>query len=96
MRHYGKGLVSILLAIVLVLTAVPILAIGKPKTVTAMHVVDFTDDSRDGAVVGEILDAVFCVEDPTRNIVLPYPLVECRQIHQARSARSMGCYSLQH
>lgn len=29
----------------------------------------FTDDSRDGAVVGEILDAVFCVEDPTRNIV---------------------------
>lgn len=29
----------------------------------------FTDDSRDGAVVGEILDAVFCVEDPTRSIV---------------------------
>lgn len=25
--------------------------------------------SRDGAVVGEICDAVFCVEDPTRNIV---------------------------
>lgn len=25
--------------------------------------------SRDGAVVGEITDAVFCVEDPTRNIV---------------------------
>ena len=26
-------------------------------------------DSRDGAVVGEICDAVFCIEDPTRNIV---------------------------
>lgn len=26
-------------------------------------------DSRDGAVVGEICEAVFCVEDPTRNIV---------------------------
>ena len=25
--------------------------------------------SRDGAVVGEICDAVFCIEDPTRNIV---------------------------
>lgn len=25
--------------------------------------------SRDGAVVGEVTDAVFCVEDPTRNIV---------------------------
>lgn len=29
----------------------------------------FADSSRDGAVVGEFLDAVFCVEDPTRNIV---------------------------
>ena len=29
----------------------------------------YTADSRDGSVVGEILDAVFCVEDPTRNIV---------------------------
>lgn len=29
----------------------------------------FEDSSRDGAVVGEYLDAVFCVEDPTRNIV---------------------------
>lgn len=29
----------------------------------------FTDSSRDGSVVGEELDAVFCVEDPTRNIV---------------------------
>lgn len=29
----------------------------------------FTDLSRDGSVVGEYLDAVFCVEDPTRNIV---------------------------
>ena len=28
-----------------------------------------SDTSRDGTVVGEILDAVFCVEDPTRNIV---------------------------
>lgn len=26
-------------------------------------------DSRDGDVVGELCDAVFCVEDPTRNIV---------------------------
>lgn len=26
-------------------------------------------DSRDGVVVGEITDAAFCVEDPTRNIV---------------------------
>ena len=59
MRHYGKGLVSILLAIVLVLTAVPILAIGKPKTVTAMHVVDFTDDSRDHATKFEYSDDYF-------------------------------------
>lgn len=29
----------------------------------------YTAVSRDGAVVGEICDAVFCVEDPTRNIV---------------------------
>lgn len=29
----------------------------------------FTDGSRDGQVVGEICDAVFCVKDPTRNIV---------------------------
>ena len=29
----------------------------------------FSDSSRDGAVVGEICDAVFCVQDPTRNIV---------------------------
>lgn len=29
----------------------------------------FKDASRDGPVVGEICDAVFCVEDPTRNIV---------------------------
>lgn len=29
----------------------------------------YNADSRDGGVVGEILDAVFCVEDPTRNIV---------------------------
>lgn len=29
----------------------------------------FTDSSRDGDVVGEITDAVFCVEDPTRSIV---------------------------
>lgn len=28
------------------------------------------DSSRDGAVVGEVLNAVFCVSDPTRNIVL--------------------------
>lgn len=29
----------------------------------------FKDPSRDGPVVGEICDAVFCVADPTRNIV---------------------------
>ena len=29
----------------------------------------FSDSSRDGAVVGEFLDAVMVVEDPTRNIV---------------------------
>ena len=29
----------------------------------------FRDSSRDGDVVGEFTDAVFCVEDPTRNIV---------------------------
>lgn len=29
----------------------------------------FTDSSRDGNVVGEYLDAIFHVEDPTRNIV---------------------------
>lgn len=29
----------------------------------------YTAGSRDGAVVGEICDVVFCVEDPTRNIV---------------------------
>ena len=29
----------------------------------------FNDTSRDGGVVGEITDAVFCIEDPTRNIV---------------------------
>lgn len=29
----------------------------------------FVDSSRDGEVVGEICDAVFCVKDPTRNIV---------------------------
>lgn len=27
------------------------------------------NNSRDGAVVGEICDAVFCIEDPTKNIV---------------------------
>ena len=30
----------------------------------------WSSDSRDGEVVGEICDAVFCVEDPTRNIVI--------------------------
>ena len=29
----------------------------------------FNDTSRDGGVVGEITDAVFCIEDPTRSIV---------------------------
>lgn len=29
----------------------------------------YSDDSRDGSVVGEFTDAVFCVNDPTRNIV---------------------------
>lgn len=29
----------------------------------------FQDTSRDGSVVGEITDAIFCVSDPTRNIV---------------------------
>lgn len=29
----------------------------------------FADTSRDGGVVGEITDAVFCIKDPTRNIV---------------------------
>lgn len=29
----------------------------------------FNDSSRDGSVVGEFIDAVFCVKDPTRNIV---------------------------
>lgn len=29
----------------------------------------YSADSRDGSVVGEVCDAVFCVEDPTRNIV---------------------------
>lgn len=29
----------------------------------------FSDNSRDGDVVGEITDAVFCVKDPTRNMV---------------------------
>lgn len=29
----------------------------------------FADSSRDGAVVGEFIDAIFCVSDPTRNIV---------------------------
>ena len=29
----------------------------------------FADSSRDGSVVGEYLDAVFCIDDPTRNIV---------------------------
>lgn len=29
----------------------------------------FKDPSRDGPVVGEICDAVFCVDDPTKNIV---------------------------
>lgn len=29
----------------------------------------WSSDSRDGEVVGEICDAVFCIEDPTRNIV---------------------------
>lgn len=29
----------------------------------------YNSSSRDGAVVGEICDAVFCVDDPTRNIV---------------------------
>lgn len=29
----------------------------------------WNNSSRDGAVVGEICDAVFCVEDPTKNIV---------------------------
>jgi len=29
----------------------------------------FSDDSRDGGVVGEFIDAVFCVDDPTRSIV---------------------------
>jgi len=30
---------------------------------------NFKDPSRDGPVVGEICDAVFCVGDPTRNII---------------------------
>lgn len=29
----------------------------------------FTDDSRDGAVVGELLNVGFCVKDPTRSVV---------------------------
>lgn len=29
----------------------------------------YENESRDGAVVGEVLNAAFCVEDPTRNIV---------------------------
>lgn len=29
----------------------------------------FSDSSRDGTVVGEFLDAVLCVENPTRNVV---------------------------
>lgn len=29
----------------------------------------YKSDSRDGGVVGEICDAVFCIQDPTRNIV---------------------------
>lgn len=35
----------------------------------AQAVKGFTDSSRDGSVVGEFIDAVMCVEDPTRNIV---------------------------
>ena len=39
------------------------------EALKAQAVQGYEAGSRDGAVVGEICDAVFCVEDPTRNIV---------------------------
>lgn len=39
------------------------------KGLLALTKSGFKADSRDGAVVAEICDAVFCIEDPTRNIV---------------------------
>ena len=39
------------------------------KVLQAQAEEGYTNSSRDGAVVGEICDAIFCVEDPTRNIV---------------------------
>lgn len=39
------------------------------KVLQAQAEEGYTNSSRDGAVVGEICDAVFCIEDPTRNIV---------------------------
>lgn len=38
-------------------------------TLAGMAENSFRDPSRDGPVVGEICDAVFCVADPTKNIV---------------------------
>lgn len=39
------------------------------NALAAMAENSFKDPSRDGPVVGEICDAVFCVADPTKNIV---------------------------
>ena len=39
------------------------------ETLAAQAKEGFNNGSRDGSVVGEICDAVFCVQDPTRNIV---------------------------
>lgn len=39
------------------------------EALQAQAVQGYEAGSRDGAVVGEICDAVFCIEDPTRNIV---------------------------
>lgn len=39
------------------------------EALKAQAVQGYEAGSRDGAVVGEICDAVFCIEDPTRNIV---------------------------
>lgn len=39
------------------------------KVLQAQAEAGYTDNSRDGAVVGEICNAVFCIADPTRNIV---------------------------
>ena len=39
------------------------------NALAAMAENSFRDPSRDGPVVGEICDAVFCVADPTKNIV---------------------------